>query len=78
MQFKNKKFPIFLTGSTGLFGINFYMNFMNKNIYYLIHKKKINLKNKVTLNLEKTKEIINFLNEKKIKTVIHAASFYQY
>ena len=75
MQLKNKKFPIFLTGSTGLFGINFYMNFMNKKIYYLIHKKKINLKNKVTLNLDKTKEIINFLNEKQIKTVIHAASF---
>lgn len=75
MQLKNKKFPILLTGSTGLFGINFYMNSKNKQIYYLIHKRKINLKNKVLVNLEKKKEIVNFLKQKKIKTVIHAASF---
>jgi dTDP-4-dehydrorhamnose reductase len=75
MQLKNKKFPIFLTGSSGLFGINFYMNSKNKQIYYLIHKRKINLKNKVSVNLEKKEEIVNFLKQNKIKTVIHAASF---
>jgi dTDP-4-dehydrorhamnose reductase len=75
MKLKNKKFPIFLTGSTGLLGINFYMNCMKRDIYYLIHKKKINLKNKVSINLEKKEEIIDFLKKTKIKTVIHAASF---
>lgn len=74
MRLKNKKFPIFLTGSSGLFGVNFYMNTKNKQIYYLIHKKKINIKNKVFINLENKKEIIKFITEKKIQTVIHAAS----
>lgn len=62
-----------ITGSSGLFGINFYHNFNFKNTFFLVHKKNIKIKNKVNLNLFNKKEIEIFLKKKKIKYVIHAA-----
>ena len=51
-----KNFPIFLTGSTGLFGKNFLK--INKKI-----KNKILYPNKKSLNITKKKETISFLNK---------------
>jgi len=62
-----KNFPIFLTGSTGLFGKNFLK--INKKI-----KNKILYPNKKSLNITKKKEIISFLNKHKPKLIIHAAA----
>tara|TARA_A100001015_G_scaffold259476_1_gene303454 strand:+ start:1805 stop:2722 length:918 start_codon:yes stop_codon:yes gene_type:complete len=69
-----KNLNILITGSTGLFGINFYNYSNQNNVYYLIHKKKLKLKNSVYINLNSNDKIYNFLKKKKINTVLHAAS----
>ncbi len=61
-----KNLNILITGSTGLFGINFYNYSNQNNVYYLIHKKKLKLKNSVYINLNSNDKIYNFLKKKKL------------
>ena len=71
----NSKNHILVTGTSGIFGLNYYFNCKNSRIFFLLHKKKINLaKNTVNFSLFSKKETFNFLKKKKIKIVIHAAS----
>ena len=57
---------IFLTGGTGLLGLNLYFYFKNKfKIYINIHKKKIPKINFVKVNLNKVNHVRKFLKKKK-------------
>ena len=66
---------IFLTGGTGLLGLNLYFYFKNKyKIYINIFKKKIPKINFVKINLNKVNEVRKFLKKKKIDYLIHCAA----
>ncbi len=76
MKLKNKKI-ILLTGSTGLFGINYFNDFGSKyNTFFLINKKNLNnIKKKIYINLDSKKNIREAIIKNKINTIIHAAGF---
>ena len=65
----------FLTGVSGLLGLNFFLNLKNNNrIYSPIHKKKIlGIKN-INLKLHHSNKIKKFLIKKKIDYFIHTAA----
>ena len=66
---------IFLTGGTGLLGLNLYFYFKNKyKIYINIHKKKKPKKNFEKINLNKVNDVRKFLKKKKIDYLIHCAA----
>ncbi len=76
MKFKNK-FIILLTGTSGLFGINYYNRFRDKyKTYFLINNRNLkNIKKKVFVDLKSKKKIKELILKKKINIIIHAASF---
>lgn len=66
---------IFLTGGTGLLGLNLYFYFKDKyKIYVNFHKKKIPKINFASVNLNKLDNIKKFLKKKKIDYLIHCAA----
>ena len=65
----------FLTGVSGLLGLNFFLNLKNNyRIYSLIHKKKISGIKNIKLKLQHSNKIKKFLLKKKINYFIHTAA----
>ena len=65
---------ILLTGASGLFGINFYLQNKKFKIIPIINKKKINLKNFIKLDLLNKKKLKIIISNLKPDIILHAAA----